>query len=174
MNQSEVSGDSSAAREVVYRQLAAMARSRAQLRSTLIRRGFAEATAEEVLAEFTELGLVDDASFAQEWVRSRHLRRGLSRFVLARELSQRGIAEDIAEAALALIEPESELAAAESLARKRLRATGPPSSRTEWNRLLAYLARRGYSRDIALPVIRHIAAEISADFDETEFADSDL
>ena len=66
------------ARLICLRMLTAAPRTRAQLASALRRRGVPEAAAEAVLGRFTEVKLIDDATFASAWVESRHHGRGLS------------------------------------------------------------------------------------------------
>jgi len=66
----------------------------------------------EVLDRFVEVGLVNDREFAENWVRSRHAVRGLTRRVLRQELRQKGISDIDAEVALEQIDDASEHAAA--------------------------------------------------------------
>ncbi|MGH3973165.1 MAG: regulatory protein RecX, partial [Pseudonocardiaceae bacterium] len=81
----------SVARGLVLRKLTAAPRTRAQLADDLAGRGVPDGVAHRVLDRFTEVGLVDDAAFAESWVRSRHLGRGLSRRALSHELRTKGV-----------------------------------------------------------------------------------
>ncbi|MBD4563058.1 regulatory protein RecX, partial [Xanthomonas citri pv. citri] len=65
-----------AAREVVLRQLALGPRSRGQLERKLAERQAEPELIERVLDRFEEVRLVDDAAFAEVWVRSRHRSKG--------------------------------------------------------------------------------------------------
>ena len=82
-----------------------------------------EDAAEAVLARFTEVGLIDDATFASAWVESRHHGRGLGRRALAAELNQRGVDRDDIQAAVAKLSPETELATARALVERKLART---------------------------------------------------
>src|SRR5882672_4676740 len=89
------SGDASdpgvRARDICLRQLTAGPRTAAQLAGAMARRGVDEEVVAEILARFTEVGLIDDEAFAAAWVHSRHAGRGLARRALAHELRARGV-----------------------------------------------------------------------------------
>lgn len=150
------------ARNIVLRQLAAAPKSRHQLAEKLRSRGIAESVVEEVLDRFEEVELINDASFAESWVRSRHRSKGLARRALSRELHQRGVGEADAMHALEQVSDEDEWAAAHDLvARKLSRMTVPtstdPESRKQRDRivrrLVGMLSRKGYSPGLAFNVV---------------------
>lgn len=66
------------------------ARSRKELSDRLIGLEFDPEVVESVLDDLANVGLLDDAAFAREWVRQRHARRGKSARVLDRELQRKG------------------------------------------------------------------------------------
>lgn len=144
----------SVARGIVLRKLTASAKTRAQLEETLASRGVPDEVAERVLDRFTEVGLVDDAAYADTYVRSRHAERGLSKRALAVELRRKGVADDTAHEALEQIDPDDERATAEALVRRRLAATRGLSTEARVRRLAGMLARKGYSSGLALAVVR--------------------
>ena len=84
----------SVARTIVLRRLTDAPRSRAELAADLAARNVPVEVSDRVLDRFTEVGLVDDAAFASEWVRSRHATRGLSRSALRRELRGKGVDDE--------------------------------------------------------------------------------
>src|SRR5207248_3069772 len=71
------------AREVCLRLLSDRARTRRELAQALRRKGVPDDAANAVLERFDEVGLIDDAAFAGQWVRSRHSHRGLARRAIA-------------------------------------------------------------------------------------------
>ena len=152
----------SVARGLVLRKLTAAPRSRAQLEGDLASRGVPDEVTTRVLDRFTEVGLVDDAAFAQAWVRSRHAGRGLSRRALGHELRQKGVDDETALAALEDIGPEDEAAAAEALVRRRLPSTRGLPVEARMRRLVGMLARKGYSGGLAMQVVRTALAEDAA------------
>ena len=62
----------SVARTIALRRLEAAPQTRAQLDEAMRRRGVHDEIRERVLDRFGEVGLIDDAMFAQAWVDSRH------------------------------------------------------------------------------------------------------
>lgn len=160
-----------AAREVVLRQLALGPRSRAQLERTLADREAEPELVARVLDRFEEVRLVDDAAFAEVWVRSRHRSRGLSRRAIGRELHEKGVDREVAEQALEGIDGDDERAAALDLVRRRLRGRPVPSGtspegRAERDkvirRLVGMLGRRGYAPGLAFGVVKEALAELEA------------
>ena len=80
-------------------------------------------TAEQVLGRFTEVGMIDDAVFAQMWVTSRHRGRGLAGRALSQELRRKGVDDDDIAEAVATLDPEQEAATARALVDRKLRST---------------------------------------------------
>lgn len=142
------------ARTICLRLLTGAPRTRAQLAAALAKRCVPEAAAEAVLDRFVEVGLVDDAAFADAWVTSRHAGRGLARRALGHELRQRGVGADHVAAALAQIDVDDEVAAATELVRRRMPAPGRLPREVRERRLLGMLARKGYAQAVALRVVR--------------------
>jgi regulatory protein len=156
----------SVARSICLRQLAAAPRTRAQLAETLARRGVPDDAADRVLARFGEVGLIDDAMFAQAWVSSRHIGRGLARRALSAELRQRGVDSQTTQEAVAALDADTEEATARELVRRRLRGLGSVEPAVAQRRLLGMLGRKGYSAGLAYRVIRDEMAATGADADE--------
>ncbi|ONK10789.1 Regulatory protein RecX [Streptomyces sp. MP131-18] len=147
------------ARAICLRLLTGTPRTRGQLAAALRARDIPEPAVATVLSRFEEVGLIDDAAFAEAWVESRHHGRGLAGRALARELRARGVAADVIEEAVGQLDPEREEATARDLVERRLRATrGVPRDR-RMRRLAGMLARRGYPEEMALRVIRQALAE---------------
>ncbi|QGN33050.1 regulatory protein RecX [Microlunatus sp. Gsoil 973] len=132
------------AREIVLRKLTAQARSRGELAKALAQRHVPQQTAAEVLDRFEEVGLVDDAAFAESWVRSRQSRRHLSKRVLRQELLRKGVDRDEIDNALEQIDPDDEYAAARDLATKKFRSITGLDRVVAYRRLAGALGRRGF------------------------------
>ena len=156
----------SVARAVVLRRLAAAPRTRAQLAEDLVAREVPDEVAARVLDRFTEVGLVDDAAFAETWVRSRRASRGLSRHALTHELRQKGVDDQTVQEAVAEIDADDERAAATSLVTRRLATTRGLDPEVRTRRLVAMLGRKGYSSGLAAAVVRDaLSREPTADRD---------
>ncbi|CAO5254141.1 recombination regulator RecX [Frankia sp. AgKG'84/4] len=153
------------AREICLNQLAARARSRAELAATLRRRGVSEDVAEAVLDRLTAVGLVDDGAFAAAYISSARERRGLGRQALAVELRRRGIEPDIVDAATEVIDEADEEEIARDLVRRRLASMDRLPEQVRIRRLVAMLMRRGYSGGLAARVVRE---QVTPDDHESE------
>ena len=142
------------AREICLRLLTARPRTRAELHEALLRKGIPADAADTVLGRLNEVGLVDDAGFAEQWVRSRHTYQGMARRALAAELRRKGVADPVAAEAVAAVDSASEESRARDLVRKRLRALTTADELTKIRRLVAMLARKGYPEGLSYRVVR--------------------
>ena len=157
------------AREICLRLLTDRARTRQELAQALARKGVPDEAASVVLDRFAEVGLVDDAAFAGQWVRSRHTYRGLGRRAIAVELRRKGVADGVAKEALAEVDTESEDRRARELIDRKLRSMAVDTAdqrATAARRLVGMLARKGYGAGTAYRVVREALAEQGADADE--------
>jgi regulatory protein len=148
----------SVARAICLRLLAQRARTRAELAQALRRRGVPDQAAGTVLDRFVEVGLIDDETLADSVVLTQHRDRGLAARAVAVKLRRRGLPDSAVEAALGLIDPDSEREAARRLVERKLPAlrTLPPETRSR--RLVGMLGRRGYSLSLAVEVVRDVMA----------------
>lgn len=144
----------SVARAIVLRQLSMVPRSRVQLERKLRQRGCDDEVAGRVLDRLTEVGLIDDEAYAEMLVRARHSGKGLARRALAHELRKQGIDQEVADEALGQVGAGDERLRAEQLVQKRLRSLHGLPAEVQTRRLAGLLARKGYSSEVAWPVIR--------------------
>ena len=162
------------AREICLRLLTDRARTRQELAQALQRKGIPDEAADTVLSRFDEVGLIDDAAFAGQWVRSRHRSRGLSRRAIALELRRKGVDDEVAGEALAEVDPAAEEERAHELVVKRLRSMSVATSEEQQSavrRLVGMLARKGYGAGVAYSVVRRVMAERGAELDEFDHLD---
>jgi regulatory protein len=144
------------ARNLCLRLLTARARTRAELEGQLAKRGYPDDVSERVLDRLAQVGLIDDADFAEQWVRSRRANVGKGKRALAAELRTKGVDDDVITAALAGIDAGAERQRAEKLVRERLRREklGDDDDAKIARRLVGMLARRGYSQTMAFDVVK--------------------
>lgn len=155
----------SVARAIALRMLTGAPRSRAQLEEAMSRRDVPQEVATRVLDRFTEVGLVDDAAFAEMLVRTRHTERGLSRRALAVELRRKGVDDEDAQRALEQIDSDDEEEAARHLVRRRLAATSGLDAQTRARRTYAALGRKGYPPGLVARLVREELAREGQDAD---------
>lgn len=166
------------ARDLCLRLLTDRARTRHELEEVLLAEEVPDAVVGSVLDRLVELRLIDDAAYAESFVRSRQ-RAGMAARSVSRELRAKGIAEDDAQAALATLDPDQERETALLLAGRRAARTAGLAPDVRRRRLYGWLARRGYSSEVVASVVDEVLAnEIldGEDFlgdDEAEAADDE-
>jgi regulatory protein len=159
------------ARDICLRLLAARPRTQSELRKALLRKEIEEDVADQVLSRLDEVGLIDDAAFAELWVHSRHTYQGLGRRALATELRRKGVADEVAAEAVATVDSDAEEERARQLVRKRLRSLTGADEAARVRKLVGMLARRGYSEGLAFRVVRE---ELQAAGEESDLLDGPL
>ncbi len=156
------------ARAICLRLLTRAPRTRAQLAEALAKRSLPADVADRVLARLTEVGLIDDAAFADAWVSSRHAGRGLASRALGDELRKRGVDAAVVDQALGRLDAEGERVTARALVDRRLRSTAGLDPRKRVSRLVGMLCRKGYSPGLAMAVVREALAEDGTDVPECD------
>ncbi|MEE1940861.1 recombination regulator RecX [Streptomyces sp. TRM 70361] len=157
------------ARAICLRLLTGTPRTRGQLAEALRKREIPEDVAESVLSRFEDVGLIDDAAFAEAWVESRHHGRGLARRALARELRHKGVDPGLVDEAVGRLDPEREEETARALVARKLRATRGLDRDRRLRRLAGMLARKGYSEGLALRVVREALEAEGEELAEPEY-----
>jgi regulatory protein len=149
------------ARALCLRLLTGRARTRAELSDRLAKRGYPDDVSNRVLDRLADVGLVDDADFAEQWVRSRRAKSGKSKRALAAELHTKGVDNEVITAALGGLGTGADRDRAEELVRSKLRReTLSGDDARVARKLTGMLARRGYSQSLACDVVfAELAAE---------------
>jgi regulatory protein len=145
-------------RTILLDSLTGQARTRQELADKLAKREVPDEVATELLDRFTEVGLIDDASYARQWVESRHRSRGLAPRALAQELRRKGVGDEEAKAALEQIDEDDQRDAARALVDKKLRSMRGLDPQVATRRLAGLLARKGYPAGLAFAVVREALA----------------
>jgi regulatory protein len=138
-------------------------RTRAQLAEAMRRRGIPDEAVQHMLSRFEEVGLIDDAVFANAWVESRHHGRGLAARALARELRTRGVESEVIAQAVEQLDAEREEEMARALVERKLHSTHGLDREKRIRRLAGMLARKGYAEGLALRVVRQALEEEGED-----------
>lgn len=151
------------ARNICLRLLTGTPRTRKQLADALRKREIPDEAAEEVLSRFEDVGLIDDAAFADAWVESRHHGRGLARRALVRELRTKGVDSAVIDEAVGQLDSDQEEETARELVARKLRSTRGLERDKRLRRLAGMLARKGYGEGMALRVVRRALEEEGED-----------
>lgn len=153
--------------------LAARPRTRSELRQALLRREVGEELADRVLGRLSEVGLIDDAAFAELFVRSRHTYQGMGRRALRVGLRRKGVDDEVVAEAVTAVDDAAEEDRARDLVRKRLNTTGETDEAKLIRRLVGMLARKGYGQGLAYRVVREELRDRGHDADELDHAPDD-
>jgi regulatory protein len=148
------------ARALCLRLLTARSRTRAELAGQLAKRGYPDDVSVRVLDRLAAVRLVDDTDFAEQWVHSRRANAAKGKRALAAELRTKGIDNDVITAVLSGVDADAERDRAEQLVRTKLRRETLDDDARVSRRLVAMLARRGYSQTMACDVV---SAELAAE-----------
>lgn len=141
-------------RNILIKQLTAGPRTRLQLETAMRKRLVPQDVIDSLLDRFEELGLVNDAAFADAWVRSRHESRGLAPRALARELQVKGVAPELIAEAVETLDADQQEARARELVEKKLASVAGLRRDQQVRRLTGMLARRGYSPSLCMKVVK--------------------
>ena len=139
--------------------IALRARSSAELRRLLLRKGEPAENVDVAIERLLRAGFLDDESFAKQFARAKALGGGLSRRRVQQELARRGVARDVADVAIADVFSEEHIdeeGTLERLARKKLKSLARFDAAVQRRRLYAFLARRGYDSDDIARTLRSV------------------
>ena len=154
--------------EVVYlkalRFLSYRPRSEGEVRQRLLKQAYDETVIEAAIVRLKEQGFLGDQQFASLWIENRSTFRPRSQRMLAMELRNKNVAEEVISSALEEADEDEVLAyqAAERYAH-RLKGLDWLSFR---KKLLGFLGRRGFFYGTAAPVVRQIWTEFYSENDE--------
>lgn len=137
--------------DLALRALGYKERTESELRGWLAVREVEEAEIEEVIAQLSEVGAIDDASFARRYAADKRLLAGWGPDRIAKALDARGVAREHIEAALDVEDEQEQLDRATSLLADRGMSGG---SERERERALRLLVRRGYALELAYEAVR--------------------
>lgn len=153
----ERAADAEAAFRTAIRSIEQRNHARTDLGRKLVKKGHARPAVEVALERCAALGLLDDAAFARHFVETRAARgRGPAR--LRRDLYAMGVAGAHVDAALADLQGDDDQTGEQALALATKRAgqlTGVPREARK-RRLLAFLARRGYTGEAARSAVQRV------------------
>ncbi|MDQ3985821.1 MAG: recombination regulator RecX [Actinomycetota bacterium] len=125
------------------------------LRDRLATDGHSNDDIDDAVARLKELGLVDDLSFALEFVERRGRLKRLAPQGLIAELEAKGVTPEIARQAVEEAGIDEEAAAIEVASDLMARVAGLPPAR-QVGRIQSALARRGYSEEACEAALRAV------------------
>ena len=149
--------DYAQAKKTAMNMLAMRDHSSDELRKKLLKRDLMPEAIDVLIEKLQNSRLLNDEEFAHRFARAQRENRKLSRSVLKRELSKKGISPELAADAVAEIDGEEELA--REVAEKKAASTRRLDYAVRERRILGMLARRGFPSAICIKVTREVLAE---------------
>jgi len=143
--------DRDRALQLAYRAVGRRDRTVAELRTFLERKRVEPENIAAAVAELREVGLLDDARYAERFAEDKRELGSWGAERIARELQRRGIAPDLISAVVADRSREAELQTALVLLAQRV---PPPADDRERDRAWRLLIRRGYEAELAYEAVR--------------------
>ena len=129
-------------------------RSEVELRKYLMdKKNFKEVTTDRVVDKLKKLKLIDDVAFAKSWRDDRIRFYPRSRFLIRRELMQKGITGKTIDEITSGIDDEKN---AYAIGLKRAKLLSSSSFEEFYRKLGGFLARRGYNREIVNTTVRRL------------------
>jgi regulatory protein len=137
--------------QLALRALSSRDRTESELRAWLVRKRVEPSAVEHAVAEMARAGFLDDARYALRFAEDK---RGIERWGperIERDLSRRGVAPELIEAALAGRDRDGELEAAVALLADKV---APPADDRERDRAWRLLVRKGFDAELAYDAVR--------------------
>ena len=147
-----------AATDRLLRKLASRGLSVAEATDVLLSDGVSRDEAATVIADLEDRGWLSDEMLAEQLVHAALTRNKDGRRGIAQRLAKRGIAREVAEAALAEV-PDDDAERALEFARTKARGMSSLDHDTALRRLTGQLARRGYPGSVAMSAARQALDE---------------
>jgi SOS response regulatory protein OraA/RecX len=158
------------AKESILNYLTMAPRTKKQLLDKLVLRGYSAEAIATALARMEEVGIVNDSEFAKLWVSARRNNAKLAPYAIKRELTLKGVEEDIIEDALSDITEESLFESARAIALNKIKIVkGDKNAKV--SKIASAIARKGYSSSIAFAVAKEVVSEHGENLDDM-FLDS--
>ncbi|WP_345546376.1 regulatory protein RecX [Microbacterium jejuense] len=148
------------AEKSLLKKLRARSLSVREARAVLREHDLDDETSDELISSFERLGYLDDAKLAEQLVHSGSDRKGQGRKAIAQTLAKRGVARDIADAALDEL-PDDDFERALEFSRSKAGSMRGLDRDVALRRLSGQLARRGYGGPVAMNAARQALEELS-------------
>ena len=135
-------------------------RSEAEVRLNLRKKNVEDEVIEVVVERLERAGMLDDREFARYWVENRLQFNPRGTRALGHELWEKGVPASIISDTLAGFDEEAAARTASETGARRLAHLEPDAFR---RRLVAYLARRGFSYAVIAPLVEEMLDAVSCE-----------
>ena len=157
------------AKKAAFTLLGRRAYTRKEIREKLTKRGFDGEVIDKTIVILERVRVINDRDFAWRYVQEKLRLKPVGTPVLKRDLARRGVEAPVIEDVLAeaLSDVDLEAVAFRLLYTRRSRYLQLNRDKA-WNRMYSFLARRGFSPDVARPVTARAWAYIENGIEDWE------
>ena len=134
------------------------ARSRAEVRRRLARKGYEEEIVDQVIERLSQGGHLDDSQFTEAWVRARTTGRAMGPRRIAWELRRKGVDAETVRDAVGRIDESTELGLALKVGRQKAESMRGEPMPVARRKIAAALQRRGFSWEVTARVLEILLA----------------
>lgn len=135
----------------VYRILSLRPRSEKEIKDYLIKKKATEKISQKIIEKLKKLGQINDNAFTIWWIEQRSTFRPRGKFGLRMELRQKGVNKKIIDKAVEQL--VDELPLARKVAQKKLKTYKSLAREDFYQKMSAFLARRGFSWSVIKQVV---------------------
>lgn len=141
--------------DLAYRYLMIRNRSEKELRDYLGGKNIPQEIIDTIIRKLYEQKFLDDEKFARSWILFRARLKPKGRYALQMELRQKGISQEIIEKVFSETDDElpDEVTQAKGLIASRIKRLEGESRQVIYQKVGAFLGRRGYSWEVAKKAI---------------------
>lgn len=137
--------------------LGQMPKTEQQLRDNLKKKLIPEDIIDETMQKLIEIGMVNDKDFAENFIYSKRKYEKLGSSAIRMKLMQKGISNDIIDECLSEVTEDDLRETAMILAEKKMRSLmREPDLQKRIQKMVSFLAYRGYGAGIAFEVAREV------------------
>lgn len=127
------------------------------IRDKLIKWGLAPSQASTILEQLIQQGFINEARFARAFVLDRFSFNGWGRIKIAHQLRLKGIAPDIIDDAMTVIDDDEYRKRLIALLQAKWRSVKHREPRAAWAAMMRFAASRGFEVGIAGECVKHVS-----------------
>ncbi len=161
-----------AAKDTILNILTYMPRTQHEIQLKLEKKGYSAIAIDQAISRMVEVGVINDASFAEQWAQSRFNSAGKSPYAIKMELERKGVDKSAIESALEPFQDaEVQRARALELAETKANALtrkGNQLGPSDVQKIAALLARKGFPAGICFDVAKEVVSNSNNTFDPYE------
>lgn len=127
------------------------------IREKLIKWGLSANDANQVVAQLTSQGFIDEGRYARAFVKDKFAFNGWGKFKIAHQLRQKGIPTEVIDDAMTVIDDEGYRQRLTELLRAKWRIVKEREPRAAWAAMMRFATSRGFETGIASECVKTVS-----------------